>query len=107
MTDEWIYVEADPVHVARERQRARELRKSNWWQARLQKGVCAYCHGHFPAKQLTMDHIVPVARGGRSSKGNVVTACKACNTKKSVLTPAELLLFAQAAMAGVPEEGDE
>ncbi|MFN8640927.1 MAG: HNH endonuclease [Candidatus Binatia bacterium] len=29
-----------------------------------------------------MDHLVPIIRGGRSTKGNVVPACKACNTAK-------------------------
>jgi 5-methylcytosine-specific restriction protein A len=29
-----------------------------------------------------MDHIVPLVRGGRSTKGNVVPSCKACNTDK-------------------------
>ncbi len=29
-----------------------------------------------------MDHVVPMVRGGRSTKGNVVPACKECNTKK-------------------------
>ena len=29
-----------------------------------------------------MDHIVPLVRGGKSTKGNVVPACKECNTKK-------------------------
>ncbi|NLF19651.1 MAG: HNH endonuclease, partial [Lentisphaerae bacterium] len=41
---------------------------------------------------LTMDHVVPVARGGRSVKGNVVPACRACNRGKSFLTPAEQIL---------------
>jgi 5-methylcytosine-specific restriction protein A len=36
-----------------------------------------------------MDHIVPIARGGRSKKGNVVTACKSCNTAKKQLLPME------------------
>jgi 5-methylcytosine-specific restriction endonuclease McrA len=39
-----------------------------------------------------MDHVVPVARGGRSVKGNVVPACVACNRSKSFLTPAERIL---------------
>jgi 5-methylcytosine-specific restriction endonuclease McrA len=39
-----------------------------------------------------MDHIVPVARGGTSSRGNVAPACKACNNEKKLLTPAEMLL---------------
>ena len=29
-----------------------------------------------------MDHVVPLVRGGRSTKGNVVPACKECNTTK-------------------------
>ena len=39
-----------------------------------------------------MDHVVPVARGGRSVRGNVAPSCKACNNRKKLLTPAELLL---------------
>ncbi len=40
-----------------------------------------------------MDHVVPVARGGRSTKGNVVPCCKSCNRKKKCLTPAEQILM--------------
>jgi hypothetical protein len=36
--------------------------------------------------------VVPVSRGGRSVKGNVVPCCKACNNEKKYLTPAEILL---------------
>ena len=36
-----------------------------------------------------MDHIVPLVRGGRSTKGNVVPACKACNTGKKYRLPWE------------------
>jgi 5-methylcytosine-specific restriction endonuclease McrA len=36
-----------------------------------------------------MDHIVPIVRGGKSSKSNVVPCCKACNTKKKYLLPSE------------------
>ena len=42
-----------------------------------------------PAQELTMDHIVPIARGGRSTKGNVVPACKECNNTKKQLLPME------------------
>lgn len=41
-----------------------------------------------------MDHIVPVARGGKSAKGNVVPSCRACNQKKKLTTPAESVLDA-------------
>jgi hypothetical protein len=36
-----------------------------------------------------MDHIVPVARGGTSTKGNVVPSCLQCNQKKKLTTPVE------------------
>ena len=96
-------LDADPTHVAREREKARELRKTAWWQRRVQKGVCAYCAGQFAPRELTMDHVVPVARGGRSTRGNVVAACKGCNNKKKLMTPAEQILFARDAAV---EEGD-
>jgi hypothetical protein len=36
-----------------------------------------------------MDHIAPIVRGGKSTKGNVVPACKECNTRKKYLFPVE------------------
>jgi 5-methylcytosine-specific restriction endonuclease McrA len=36
-----------------------------------------------------MEHVIPLIRGGKSSKGNVVPACKDCNTKKKYLLPIE------------------
>ena len=94
-TASWVEVDADPAHVRREREKARKLRASAWWRRRLQRGICAYCGGKFPEGELTMDHVVPVARGGRSTKGNVVASCKACNVNKKLLTPAERLLLVQ------------
>lgn len=73
---------ADLAHVKRERELARELRASAWWKQRRSNGLCHYCGHLFPVAELTMDHVVPIGRGGRSTKGNVVPACKACNTRK-------------------------
>jgi 5-methylcytosine-specific restriction endonuclease McrA len=42
-----------------------------------------------------MDHIVPIARGGRSTKGNLVPACKQCNNKKKQLLPMEWKSYLQ------------
>ena len=36
-----------------------------------------------------MDHIVPLIRGGTSTRGNVAPACKECNTKKKHFLPLE------------------
>ena len=82
----------DEAFKKREREKARALRKSRWWQNKLQAGVCDYCGENFDREDLTMDHIVPVARGGRSVKGNVAVSCKPCITTKKTATPAEDLL---------------
>lgn len=76
-------------HVKRERQKARELRASRWWQNRLQKAACYYCQKALGRDEVTMDHVVPLSRGGRSTPGNVVMSCKDCNTRKKTLTPVE------------------
>lgn len=41
-------------------------------------GVCAYCQN--PA--TTFDHIVPLSRGGLTEPGNIVPACRSCNSSK-------------------------
>jgi 5-methylcytosine-specific restriction endonuclease McrA len=43
---------------------------------------CVYCGEQFEAGELTLDHVQPRVRGGDRSVGNLVTACKACNTLK-------------------------
>ena len=73
----------------KEKNRARILRRSEWWKRILNENNCYYCGKHFPPKEMTMDHKVPIARGGKSTKGNVVPSCKACNTKKKCKTSAE------------------
>ena len=75
--------------IRRERQKARELRSSQWWKRKCDKGICHYCRQSVPPKALTLDHIVPIARGGKTTKGNVVPCCKKCNNQKKQLLPME------------------
>lgn len=70
-------------HIKQEREKARRLKQSRWWQEKIKTGKCHHCGGQFEPHELTMDHLVPLARGGRSGKNNVVVACKPCNFKKS------------------------
>ena len=49
--------------------------------------ICAYCAQRFPFEQLEMEHILPKSKGGAESWMNLVTACKACNQRKSNRTP--------------------
>ncbi len=90
--EEWFDMRVDPAQVAKERAKARELRRTNWWRAQIQKGVCHYCGGTFPPSELTMDHIVPLSRGGHSTKGNIVPCCKACNNSKKYTMPVDEIL---------------
>jgi 5-methylcytosine-specific restriction endonuclease McrA len=90
--DDWIDIKKDEKHIARERQKAKELRKTKWWQELLDRGICHYCGEKFSPEELTMDHLVPVARGGKSTRGNIVACCKECNNEKKYLTPAEIIM---------------
>ena len=53
---------------------------------------CQYCGDKQPTSELTFDHVVPVARGGRKDWENIVTCCITCNRKKGGRTPAEARL---------------
>ena len=88
MMDAFI-IELSEDDIRRERDKARELRKSRWWKNRLAQGICHWCGKRFAPDELTMDHIVPVTRGGKSSRNNVVPACKECNSRKKYLLPME------------------
>ena len=51
--------------------------------------TCQYCGVRFLAEDLTFDHVVPRAAGGRTSWDNIVTACVPCNSSKANRTPRE------------------
>lgn len=96
MSDDSYYgldsAHTDPKRIQREREKAKKLRKTQWWLDQLNRGICHYCSKKYMAKDLTMDHVVPLARGGESSKGNIVAACRECNQKKKLEIPAEKLI---------------
>jgi 5-methylcytosine-specific restriction endonuclease McrA len=49
--------------------------------------TCQYCGTEHEPAQLTFDHVVPVAQGGRRGWENIATACEPCNRKKGGRTP--------------------
>jgi len=51
---------------------------------------CQYCGS---LKELTIDHVTPVSRGGKSKFENCVTACKHCNNTKSNKLPSEIRMY--------------
>lgn len=82
-------VEVDEGEMRREKAEARRLRNTQWWKNKRATGVCHYCRRRFPASTLTMDHVVPIVRGGKSVKSNLVPCCKACNDSKKYMLPLE------------------
>mgnify|MGYP000073416015 CR=1 FL=1 len=72
-----------------EKEKAKNLRKSRWWQTLVTKAQCYYCQKPMQKEEVTMDHIVPLAQGGKSTRGNLVPACKPCNTEKKDKTAYE------------------
>jgi len=85
---------ASEAHKKKEKAKARELRMSQWWKQQLGRGICYHCEQKFKTEELTMDHLIPIARGGFSDKKNCVPSCKECNTKKGYKTWAELAMEA-------------
>jgi len=79
----------DDEEIRKEKQRARQLRKTSWWRKKCASGICWYCGQQVGINMLTMDHLVPLSRGGKSAKGNLVPACKECNNRKKNFLPME------------------
>lgn len=84
---------AEMMRQARERGRHTA---QEWWA--LYRGVggrCFYCDvqcASWPQhRRPTKDHRIPVSRGGSDSIGNIVVACKRCNSEKSTMTDVEFL----------------
>jgi 5-methylcytosine-specific restriction endonuclease McrA len=88
--DDMFNFGVDDSFIRAERNKARSLRKTRWWQQKTSSGTCHYCGRRVGIKNLTMDHVIPLSRGGRSTKGNLVPSCKKCNTAKQSNLPPEL-----------------
>lgn len=53
------------------------------------KWCCQYCGVKVKTAEMTMDHVVPRAQGGKTEWENIVTCCEDCNAKKADRTPAQ------------------
>jgi 5-methylcytosine-specific restriction endonuclease McrA len=45
--------------------------------------TCQYCNTPYTKHNLTLDHVLPISKGGKTSWTNIVAACGPCNTRKS------------------------
>jgi 5-methylcytosine-specific restriction endonuclease McrA len=50
---------------------------------------CQYCSGKFSTNDLSLDHVIPRSRGGKTTWENIVSACLRCNVRKGGRTPQE------------------
>ena len=87
-----IFPAPDSLHLKKQRQKAKDLKKTLWWKNKLAEGICYFCKKSFPKTKLTMEHLIPLARGGLSIKNNLVISCKHCNTAKKNKTIIEMRL---------------
>jgi 5-methylcytosine-specific restriction endonuclease McrA len=87
--EEQFAPDATDEAIRRERAKARLLRGSPWWRRKCARGFCHYCGVQVKPADLTMDHLIPLIRGGQSVKGNLVPACKTCNNHKRNQLPME------------------
>jgi 5-methylcytosine-specific restriction endonuclease McrA len=53
------------------------------------KGRCQYCGAKLPSGELTYDHVIPRAQGGKTVWENIVMACVPCNAAKANRTPVQ------------------
>lgn len=67
---------------------------------------CQYCGAHPPSVLLHVDHIKPVADGGKNDEDNLITACESCNLGKGAvsLSACPETLVAKAARVAELEE---
>lgn len=80
----------ETVRVLREQHRARqlgiegELTRGQWEILRLAFRQCPYCGRKFGRgrRRRTLDHVIPVSRGGTHELENILPACSWCNTSK-------------------------
>lgn len=77
----------EKAQLAKRKRRARirshdvlHLTSRDWLRLRRRyDDRCAYCRRSIP---LTIDHVVPITRGGRHAIGNILPACMSCNASK-------------------------
>lgn len=84
-----------PAEKAQQRhaRRAREMGAPGTWKASEWRALrqslgdrCAYCGS---TQLLTIDHVIPLVRGGSNAIDNLVVACRSCNSRKGSLTAVE------------------
>ena len=53
--------------------------------------ICYYCKNTIENGKKTVDHKIPISRGGETKEENLVVCCEKCNTEKDFLTEEEYM----------------
>lgn len=80
-------IQVSEEEIKKEREKARVLRQSRWWKQRLARGICHYCQRRFPPAALSMDHVVPLIRGGKTTRGTWSRLVRSATVRKSTSSP--------------------
>lgn len=59
----------------------------------LQNEKCVYCGRRRQLKHMTIDHIIPLSKGGTNDEENIRCSCKMCNRLKDNMLPMEFSSF--------------
>lgn len=94
-TNEWRAANPDKAKAISQRRRANkcsveinDFTADQWTQLKEKYNYqCVYCG--CVSNKLTMDHIIPISRGGNHTLENILPACQQCNSKKGARTPEE------------------
>lgn len=84
----WNIAHPESKAVREQKRRARkagavnDFTRKQWEALKVAYGHrCVYCGEH--TKRLTMDHVIPISKGGEHTARNIVPACGPCNTRKN------------------------
>lgn len=86
-----IYDEPQPPWRKRPRHRKtrRRLRRLSVLLSK-QNYYCKYCNKHLTINSATIDHVIPLVKGGENNISNMVASCRDCNIKKGNQSPFNL-----------------
>ena len=60
--------------------------------------ICYWCSEKVTTKNLHVDHIIPLSRGGQDTWDNICASCDKCNMSKGAKTPEEFITTGQLVM---------
>jgi 5-methylcytosine-specific restriction endonuclease McrA len=70
-------------HNRRAKTKGQKVTLEQWMAIKEQQHFrCYWCKQKFEDKELTMDHVIPLSKGGLHDEGNIVAACRSCNLSK-------------------------